>query len=167
MTELSRRDGGLTFEGLGRRGHGAGGGGRDGGVGAGRAAEVLDDLGVGAGLAGGALLQQLGQEGGGVALHQGVLLALHALHQRAHQRVQLVGQRLQVDHGAGHQQVHAQVQPLPLGAGLLHRAVSLLPLAVQRLPLRRLAGAELRRGLGEDAGYLGNKGWGEHRVAPS
>ena len=58
MTELSRRDGGLTFEGLGRRGHGAGGGGRDGGVCAGRAAEVLDDLGVGAGLAGGALLQQ-------------------------------------------------------------------------------------------------------------
>ena len=125
----------LTFGCLQGGGHGAGGGGREQGVDTHRGTQVLEDLGVGAGLAPGALPQQLGDEGGGVALDQRVLLALGRLHQGPYQRVELVGQRPEVDQGAGGKHVHPQVQLLPLGAGLAHRGLGLLPLAVKGLPL--------------------------------
>lgn len=71
-------------------GHGAGRGGREQGVHADRRTQVLDDLGIGTWLPSSTLLQQLGDEGGGVTLNQGVLLPLSRLHQRTHHWVQLV-----------------------------------------------------------------------------
>lgn len=71
------------------------------GVHAGGGTEVFNDLGVGAGQASTTLLEQLSHERSCVALDQRVLFPPNGLHQGPDHRVELVGEQLQVDHGAG------------------------------------------------------------------
>lgn len=67
-------------------------------------------------------------------LHERVLLAAGRLHERAHQRVEALGQRAQADGGAGAEGVHAQLQSLPLATRLRHRRRRLLVLGLQWRP---------------------------------
>lgn len=145
-----------TFSVLLRCGYGRSRRGCSRGVHACGSAEVFDDLGVGARRAPGTLLQQLGYERGGVALDQGVLLLLDRLHERPHQRVEFVGKCLQVDRRAGGEHVDAQVQLLPVRAGLHHRRLGLLTFTLQHQPLLGLH-VQTRGSLCEDGGNLGNK----------
>lgn len=81
------------------------------------------------------MLEQLRHKGSCITLDQCVLLPLDGLHEGPDHRVELVRQQLQVDHSAGREHVHAQVQLVPFAVGLRHGGLGLLPSALQGLPL--------------------------------